>query len=225
MIGSWTDGAQGTFRLLDLPKELWSEIGKMAVDNHASLHFGESCCFYVVDNGETRRSRDGRVSNIPPVTQTCAAMREELLSYYYVTKVDINVILRTSLGGEGRRLAHWLRSIEPRMLHHFKSIRIADVIQDQTVLQTGRSARSRIIDLARRHCYGNDMLRLAKRNRLHCPQFEDEQHIAASCPTTYRFTHFVRLLVQRPFDVVLEDEDKTAGYYQHRIVFPKPLED
>ncbi|EGP88138.1 uncharacterized protein MYCGRDRAFT_92877 [Zymoseptoria tritici IPO323] len=140
-------------------------------------------------------------------------------------RVEINVILRTSLGGEGRRLAHWLRSVEPRMLHHFKSIRIADVIQDQTVLQTGRSARSRIIDLARRHCYGNDMLRLAKRNRLHCPQFEDEQHIAASCPTTYRFTHFVRLLVQRPFDVVLEDEDKTAGYYQHRIVFPKPLED
>ncbi|KJY01967.1 hypothetical protein TI39_contig268g00001 [Zymoseptoria brevis] len=67
------------FRLLDLPDELWSRIGKMVI-NDLPAHRLEKT--YI-------RSGHSSTPKPPPILQVCSALRNELRLEYFRTKVDI----------------------------------------------------------------------------------------------------------------------------------------
>ncbi|KAK4611497.1 hypothetical protein CLAFUW4_13210 [Fulvia fulva] len=63
--------------LLDLPPEIWSQIGKLVVDNEANLPYYDFLTVERLSRGQPQ----------PPVTRVCKVLREELLPYYYKTKI------------------------------------------------------------------------------------------------------------------------------------------
>ncbi|KJY00148.1 hypothetical protein TI39_contig341g00009 [Zymoseptoria brevis] len=212
--------------LLDLPAELWSRIGKMAVDMHPETedYYRNGCCYKALM--KTPQSISTDANKFPPVTQICASMRDELLPYYYDTKLKIETTLRYQPIQCSKNLARLLRSIEPRHLHRFTNIKIVGAIDDQAHFHVPVLAHHHILQVAGHELHGNDILGQAPYGSTHCPDHANAQSIVASFPSQYRFTHFLRLLFQLEFDVVLEREDRSPTWrcYEHRIVFPKILD-
>lgn len=87
------------FRLLDLPPELWSKIGRIAIDK------GDDDPWWC---HISKRSSEAVVA--PPIAQTCRALRYELLPYYYETRVEIRDV-QLDLGVELRNIGIWLMAV------------------------------------------------------------------------------------------------------------------
>lgn len=90
------------FRLLDLPPEIWSRIGKFAIDNVKRMTWWD----LVNANASSRQ---------PSITRTCICLRKELLPYYYCTKIEV-IIGWCDL----HTWSPWLRALSPasrRLIH------------------------------------------------------------------------------------------------------------
>lgn len=111
------------FRLLDLPPEIWSKIGRLVVD-------GAAIC---TQDTITKAKR-------PAITRTCLVLRNELLPYFYRTKVRICVCL---LGSKMKIIGKWLRSID---VMRRSSVKVLTVwIMDEHLRGKGdRQGRGRI---------------------------------------------------------------------------------
>ena len=79
---------------LDLPPEIWSTIGKLAIDNEEPI-----TAFKLI-------YKDLKACP-PAVTQVCKLLRGELLPYFFSTKINIRL-----LESEIRSLLPWLRTVE-----------------------------------------------------------------------------------------------------------------
>ncbi|SMY24018.1 unnamed protein product [Zymoseptoria tritici ST99CH_1A5] len=128
------------FRLLDLPDELWVRIGKMVIDDAPGVTTPDnmSDVFASIVDSIARPSpipadypRDAYLNEIqskvdqyrnevlpghfpplPAITQTNFALRNELLVYYYHTKINLTFTwhdLRST-----RRLCAWLGKTDPQ---------------------------------------------------------------------------------------------------------------
>ncbi|KAK4612296.1 hypothetical protein CLAFUW4_13450 [Fulvia fulva] len=96
------------FRLLDLPAEIWSKIGKLAIDNTTTLTASNIKCLKPQYHGRSSYDRSAAIQ--PAITRTCRALRYELLHYYYRTTIAIH----TKDGEDALELdaiGDWLRSI------------------------------------------------------------------------------------------------------------------
>ncbi|KAK4631876.1 hypothetical protein CLAFUW4_03886 [Fulvia fulva] len=115
------------FRLLDLPPEIWSKIGMMAIEDtppctNASIASAKS----PPTRHRTFKSSSPDIptpaiqitcnlsvpltSQQPPITRVCRVLREELLSQYYRTKVRLSLVYYDA---EASTMGKWLRSIGP----------------------------------------------------------------------------------------------------------------
>ncbi|KAK4611869.1 hypothetical protein CLAFUW4_12863 [Fulvia fulva] len=83
--------------LLDLPAEIWSKIGKLAVDVSKPITSGD---FF------THPPRYFQ----PPITRTCRVLREELLPYFFSTRTVIWFPTYSVV-----KLGNWLRALDPEM--------------------------------------------------------------------------------------------------------------
>ena len=68
-----------SFRMLNLPPELWSKIGEYAIDTAPKV------------NVWPRNMDELSILDQPPITRTCNALRSELLSYFYGTKIHLRL--------------------------------------------------------------------------------------------------------------------------------------
>lgn len=78
--------------ILALPAELWSKIGRLVIDNSKHLSTRD----FKHRNSEYHQ---------PPITRTCRILREELLPYFYATKIHIAM-------GADYDLGSWLRALD-----------------------------------------------------------------------------------------------------------------
>ncbi|KAK4631981.1 hypothetical protein CLAFUW4_03368 [Fulvia fulva] len=122
-ICATTTSAQSKpFRLLDLPPELWSKIGRVAVDevpridSYAIRKPSMDAEVY----GANRKPCTG--DHQPPITRACAALRHELLPYYYKSRVDVAICRSTRwlVKNTGR----WLRAIGPANRNLVRGIKV-----------------------------------------------------------------------------------------------------
>ncbi|SMR51343.1 unnamed protein product [Zymoseptoria tritici ST99CH_1E4] len=89
-----------TFRLIDLPDELWLRIGKMVIDDTPATNL-------------TLRSSTSATRVIqPPILQTCAALRNELRMEYFRKKITVTVGDTAGLRVYAK-LGRYLRAIGP----------------------------------------------------------------------------------------------------------------
>ncbi|SMR52500.1 unnamed protein product [Zymoseptoria tritici ST99CH_1A5] len=89
-----------TFRLFDLPDELWLRIGKMVIDDAPAINL-------------TLRSSTSATRVIqPPILQTCAALRNELRMEYFRKKITVTVGDTAGLRVYAK-LGRYLRAIGP----------------------------------------------------------------------------------------------------------------
>ena len=88
------------FRLLDLPPEIWSNIGKLVVDET------ETITAYIIY--QCARAAEPADTRQPAVTRTCRILRSELLAYYYKHKVDARM---TPTSAASPKVGKWLRAI------------------------------------------------------------------------------------------------------------------
>ncbi|KAK4610494.1 hypothetical protein CLAFUW4_14199 [Fulvia fulva] len=95
--------------LLDLPAEIWSHVGKLAIDASPVID-NEAVEHCTVSHQQTRHSaRQGLRVYQPPITKVSRALREELLPYYYQTKICIWWDMCSILNK--RHLLGWLKAI------------------------------------------------------------------------------------------------------------------
>ncbi|UJO23814.1 uncharacterized protein CLAFUR5_12682 [Fulvia fulva] len=75
--------------LLDLPAELWSKIGKLAIENSP---FFRTSSLDEPDFDLIAQEKWQRMLRLhqPAITRTCRALREELLPYFYQQRVIMN---------------------------------------------------------------------------------------------------------------------------------------
>ncbi|SMR52469.1 unnamed protein product [Zymoseptoria tritici ST99CH_3D1] len=128
------------FRLLDLPDELWVRIGKMVIDNSpgvttpdnmsdafASIMDSVAGPFpnsadYIVGayltevQSKIKQYREKVLRDhfppLPAITQTTSALRNELLAYYYHTKISLTFTWRDLKSTE--YLCAWLQKTDPQ---------------------------------------------------------------------------------------------------------------
>ncbi|KAK4623751.1 hypothetical protein CLAFUW4_05338 [Fulvia fulva] len=95
--------SEQSFGLLDLAPEIWSTIGKLAVDDHPRPH-------------ELFHPYRGRgAPHQPPITRVCRILRGELLPYFYRTWGS-HMIHWGNAGSTGR----WLRAIGVENRRHVR---------------------------------------------------------------------------------------------------------
>lgn len=70
--------------LLDLPPEIWSTIGRLVIDSAASVNLSEIYASFVENTFLPDLQQ-------PAITRVCSAMRQELLPYYYQTRVGFQI--------------------------------------------------------------------------------------------------------------------------------------
>ncbi|CAK3965662.1 Hypothetical predicted protein [Lecanosticta acicola] len=75
------DGGLQKFPLFKLPDEIWSKIGKLAIDNEDKLTNRS----FLTGISKTRPAKVQQ----PAITRTSKDLRADLLHYYYFTKVKI----------------------------------------------------------------------------------------------------------------------------------------
>ncbi|KAK4611714.1 hypothetical protein CLAFUW4_13355 [Fulvia fulva] len=106
------DPKKQPFPLLVLPPEIWCEIGKLVVDAGPFLRLRD------IDN-LSPLAKLGRPAtwHQPPITRVCTALRHELLSYYYNTKVrtshgqGLRLRNRTFWASDANSIYKWLHAI------------------------------------------------------------------------------------------------------------------
>ena len=86
-----------TFRLLDLPPELWSRICKLVVIR--------DCTFFLKNPGSVHVTCES--TQQPPITRTCWSLRNEALPTFYRRNVFVIVDRDSELLG----LHKWLRGL------------------------------------------------------------------------------------------------------------------
>lgn len=102
--------------LLDLPLEIWSKIGRLTLD--------EAMPFRLDSGIIERHSR----CHQPPLTRTSRVLREELLSYSYSIKVNIQYAAAYNLG-------RWLRALDSDVRRAIRGIE-TDVSRSGPMTQT-----------------------------------------------------------------------------------------
>ncbi|RMX85912.1 hypothetical protein D0869_03483 [Hortaea werneckii] len=76
-------GSKGS-RLLDLPPEIWSSIGRHVIDCAARVNLSEIYTSFVENTFLPGLQQ-------PAITRVCGALRQELLPYYYRTCVEFQI--------------------------------------------------------------------------------------------------------------------------------------
>lgn len=98
--------AKQPFRLLDLPNELWIEIGKLAIDEHPIEHRPWEAPRGYSDKA-TLQHRNGQ----PAITRVCRILRQELMPYYHKHKIHCVVRYRHQ-NNDWPQAWHWLKHID-----------------------------------------------------------------------------------------------------------------
>ncbi|SMR52527.1 unnamed protein product [Zymoseptoria tritici ST99CH_3D1] len=117
-----------SFRLLDLPDELWVKIGKMIIDDWRPINLTTAADFDVLKCVPTAKMRP------PPILHTCSALRNELRPYYYGgDKFEVGI----QWYGFGRRSAldlvgRYLVAIGPEARRQLRGYYIKDSILNPT---------------------------------------------------------------------------------------------
>ena len=113
------DNAQ-PFRLLDLPPELWSKIGKLVIHGEPVL---DNDALEMHEINVNTLGKPSTITESPSITRVCRVVRGELLPYYYTTKIhcfalDRDIILDISawierIGTEHRRIVRGVYLVLP----------------------------------------------------------------------------------------------------------------
>lgn len=126
--------------LLDLPAEIWSEIGRLVIDNTTPVRPSYSGC----ENFCT--CRKWPPPQQPAITQVSRVLREELLPYYYATKVTISVSL------DHYATDKWLSAIGERNRRHVTGLTIVGPkwqIIDEEIMDIAWGIRAEIVQTKR----------------------------------------------------------------------------
>ncbi|EME39825.1 hypothetical protein DOTSEDRAFT_27779 [Dothistroma septosporum NZE10] len=112
------------FRLLHLPPELWGTIDKLAVDDYYQLW--SKIAKYAIDISPrtfwstiASRSPDAIVS--PPLAKVCRSLRQEILPYYYSTRVEIHNIHLDSRK-EVVNIGKWVTTVDGEYRRHIRGV-------------------------------------------------------------------------------------------------------
>ncbi|KAK4612110.1 hypothetical protein CLAFUW4_13356 [Fulvia fulva] len=89
--------------LLDLPAEIWSQIGKLVIDDTLSYTYTMAI------------QRPPERPHQPPITRVCRVLRVELLHYFYSTKIDICGAFEVPASSHISlvKVGNWLRQMGP----------------------------------------------------------------------------------------------------------------
>ncbi|SMR51330.1 unnamed protein product [Zymoseptoria tritici ST99CH_1E4] len=152
------------FRLLDLPDELWVRIGKMLIDNAlgvttpglpSNLSFvaktspavedfpGDGCFDEVQSEGHqySKKVLSAHFPPLPAVTQTCSILRNELLVYYYQTKINLTFTWRDLTST--KYLCAWLQKTDPQRRRMVRGVCITGLAGFDRAKHAALASRSR----------------------------------------------------------------------------------
>jgi hypothetical protein len=121
---------QHPFRLMDLPAELWTKIGKMAIEDRPVLDPCVLACIMAhadtthqghgISSDELLMDEATRGSSLspPPITQSCSALRSELLPIFYKTAIRLGLSHSCTTCVRGRH--RYLEAIGPEARAHIR---------------------------------------------------------------------------------------------------------
>lgn len=107
--------------LLDLPAEIWAQIGRLAIDATPQLDRSAVTPWEACKGGSPARQ--------PAITRTCRILRQELLPYYYKTRVQMTIYAGLVSDPESD-VERWLQAIGHENRLSLRGLQVVSVVMD-----------------------------------------------------------------------------------------------
>ena len=105
-----------TRNLLDLPAELWAKIGRCAID--AAETYNPLASKDLSTHAQDVTHVEERYHQ-PAILRTCRILREELLPYFYATKIQLYIFADNGMRRENMLIfGQWLRAVNDKCRCH-----------------------------------------------------------------------------------------------------------